>query len=256
MALTDPLGDMLTRIRNGQQAKKDSVLSPASKLRARVLDVLQREGYIRGYREEALGDHAGLRIELKYFEGQPAIQHVARVSKPGRRVYSGAQELPRVRNGLGITIVSTPQGRSVGRRSAHAERRRRSARGGVLMTRIGKRPVAAAVGRDRDHRRPDPVGQGAEGHAHRCRCATRSATTSARTAISVQPANDTKQARAFWGMQRTLVQNLVTGVTEGFTKVARDHRRRLSCQRPGQEAEAAARLFATTSTSTCRKGSR
>ncbi len=79
MALTDPLGDMLTRIRNGQRAKKDSVVSPASKLRARVLDVLQREGYIRGYSEEALGAHKGLRIELKYFEGQPAIQHVARV---------------------------------------------------------------------------------------------------------------------------------------------------------------------------------
>src|ERR1700754_5203683 len=110
MPLTDPLGDMLTRIRNGQQARKDSVLSPASKLRARVLDVLQREGYIRGYREEALGDHAGLRIELKYFEGQPAIQHVARISKPGRRVYSCAQELPRIRNGLGITLVSTPKG--------------------------------------------------------------------------------------------------------------------------------------------------
>ena len=88
MPMTDPLGDMLTRIRNGQQARKDSVLSPASKLRARVLDVLQREGYIRGYSEEALGGQQGLRIELKYFEGQPAIQHVARVSKPGRRVYS------------------------------------------------------------------------------------------------------------------------------------------------------------------------
>ena len=110
MAMTDPLGDLLTRIRNGQQAKKDSILTPASKLRAHVLDVLQREGYIRGYREEALGQHPGLRIELKYFEGQPAIQHVARVSKPGRRVYSGAQDLPRVRNGLGITIVSTPKG--------------------------------------------------------------------------------------------------------------------------------------------------
>ena len=111
MPLTDPLGDMLTRIRNGQQARKDSVLSPASKLRARVLDVLQREGYIRGYqRGSARAGQPGLRIELKYFEGQPAIQHVARVSKPGRRVYSGAQELPRVRNGLGITIVSTPKG--------------------------------------------------------------------------------------------------------------------------------------------------
>ena len=108
--INDPLGDLLTRIRNGQRARKDSVLSPASKLRARVLDVLQREGYIRGYSEEALGAHPGLRIELKYFEGQPAIQHVARVSKPGRRVYSGATELPRVRNGLGMTIVSTPRG--------------------------------------------------------------------------------------------------------------------------------------------------
>ena len=110
MAMTDPLGDMLTRIRNGQQAKKDSVLTPASKLRAHVLDVLQREGYIRGYSEEELAGQKGLRIELKYFEGQPAIQHVARVSKPGRRVYSGAAKLPRVRNGLGMTIVSTPRG--------------------------------------------------------------------------------------------------------------------------------------------------
>ena len=110
MALTDPLGDLLTRIRNGQRARKDSVVTPASKLRARVLDVLQREGYIRGYSDEDVAGHAGIRIELKYFEGQPAIKHVARVSKPGRRVYSGAQELPRVRNGLGITIVSTPKG--------------------------------------------------------------------------------------------------------------------------------------------------
>ena len=110
MAVNDPLGDMLTRIRNGQRARKDSVLTPASKLRARVLDVLQREGYIRGYAPEDLGPARGIRIELKYFEGQPAIRHLARISKPGRRVYSGATELPRIRNGLGITIVSTPKG--------------------------------------------------------------------------------------------------------------------------------------------------
>ena len=110
MALTDPIGDMLTRIRNGQRARKDSVLTPGSKLRTRVLDVLQREGYIRGYSEEEMGPAKGIRIELKYFEGQPAIKHVARVSKPGRRVYSGSQDLPRIMNGLGITIVSTPRG--------------------------------------------------------------------------------------------------------------------------------------------------
>ena len=110
MAMTDPLGDMLTRIRNGQQAKKDSILTPASKLRAYVLDVLQREGYIRGYSEEQVAGQKGLRIELKYFEGQPAIQHLARVSKPGRRVYSASRELPHIRNGLGTIIVSTPRG--------------------------------------------------------------------------------------------------------------------------------------------------
>ncbi|RYD63692.1 MAG: 30S ribosomal protein S8 [Sphingomonadales bacterium] len=110
MSMTDPVGDLLTRIRNGQRSRKDSVTSPKSKLRARVLDVLQREGYIRGYGDEQVAGHDGLRIELKYFEGQPAIQHIARVSKPGRRVYSGSQELPTIRNGLGITIVSTPKG--------------------------------------------------------------------------------------------------------------------------------------------------
>ena len=113
MAMTDPLGDMLTRIRNGQRAKMDSVITSASNLRARVLDVLQREGYIRGYNEVLLGrfeQHKGIRIELKYFEGEPAIKHVARVSKPGRRVYLGSKDLPRVKGGLGITIVSTPRG--------------------------------------------------------------------------------------------------------------------------------------------------
>lgn len=109
--MTDPLGDMLTRIRNGQRARKDSVLTPASRLRANVLDVLQREGYIRGYaQEDSGGPSPSIRVELKYFEGRPAIQHVARVSKPGRRVYAGAAELPRVKNGLGITVVSTPRG--------------------------------------------------------------------------------------------------------------------------------------------------
>ncbi len=111
MNINDPLGDLLTRIRNGQTARKDSVLTPASKLRASVLDVLQREGYIRGYSREDSGAPMPLiRVELKYFEGQPAIRHLARVSKPGRRVYAGARDLPRVKNGLGITIVSTPSG--------------------------------------------------------------------------------------------------------------------------------------------------
>lgn len=111
MSMTDPLGDMLTRIRNGQRARKNAVVSPASRLRANVLDVLKREGFIRGYSEAEV--RAGIReltIELKYDEGDPVIREISRVSKPGRRVYSKIKDLQRVYNGLGISILSTPRG--------------------------------------------------------------------------------------------------------------------------------------------------
>ena len=109
--MTDPIGDMLTRIRNGQRAKKAQVNSPASKLRARLLDVLQREGYIRGYTKfEMDSGKPELSIELKYYEGEPVIREISRVSKPGRRVYSSIKALPTIYNGLGISILSTPQG--------------------------------------------------------------------------------------------------------------------------------------------------
>ena len=111
MSLSDPLGDMLTRIRNGQLRKKESVLMPASRFRGNVLDVLHREGYIRGF--ESVENKPGmksLKIELKYQEGVPVISEIKRVSKPGCRVYSGIKELPRVYNGLGIAILSTPRG--------------------------------------------------------------------------------------------------------------------------------------------------
>ena len=111
MAMTDPLGDLLTRIRNGQQARKDSILTPASNLRVRVLDVLQREGYIRGYASvEHASGRSELEIELKYFDGEPVIREIERVSKPGRRVYASVKNLPRVNNGLGISVLSTPKG--------------------------------------------------------------------------------------------------------------------------------------------------
>jgi small subunit ribosomal protein S8 len=113
MTMSDPLGDMLTRIRNGQGARKAVVSSPASKLRSNVLDVLKREGYIRGFTtspsEKTLNAHE-LAIELKYYEGEPVIRQIKRVSKPGRRVYAKIADLPRVFNGLGIAILSTPQG--------------------------------------------------------------------------------------------------------------------------------------------------
>ena len=111
MSMSDPLGDMLTRIRNAQMRGKSSVNTPASKLRRWVLDVLKDEGYIRGYSEtEIVNGVLELEIELKYYEGQPVIQEIQRVSKPGRRVYSSVKTMPVVRNGLGISIVSTPKG--------------------------------------------------------------------------------------------------------------------------------------------------
>jgi small subunit ribosomal protein S8 len=111
MSMTDPVSDLLSRIRNGQQAHKDSVVSPASKIRANVLEVLQREGYIRGYsRSDARPGTNEFKIELKYVDGEPVIREITRVSKPGRRVYSRIADLPRVYNGLGISILSTPRG--------------------------------------------------------------------------------------------------------------------------------------------------
>jgi len=111
MSFSDPLGDMLTRIRNAIMRNRSTVSTPASNLRGRVLDVLADEGFIRGYSETT--DEAGFRafsIELKYFEGEAVIREIKRVSKPGRRVYSSVKTLPQVRNGLGISILSTPKG--------------------------------------------------------------------------------------------------------------------------------------------------
>ena len=111
MAINDPLGDMLTRIRNAQQRRRPKVVTPASNLRARVLDVLAEEGYIRGYtRTDHKAGISELEIELKYTNGQPAIREIERVSKPGRRVYSPVRDIPTVANGLGVAILSTPKG--------------------------------------------------------------------------------------------------------------------------------------------------
>ena len=111
MSMSDPVADLLTRIRNGQQAKKDSVTAPASNMRENVLGVLEREGYIRGF--ERYNVRTGIdeiKIELKYYDGEPVIREINRVSRPGCRVYSKIKDLPKVYNGLGIAILSTPRG--------------------------------------------------------------------------------------------------------------------------------------------------
>jgi small subunit ribosomal protein S8 len=111
MALNDPLGDMIARIYNAQMRNKSKVSTPASRLRVSVLDVLKSEGYIRGYASvEHASGRSELEIELKYFDGAPVIREISRISKPGRRVYASVRNLPRVNNGLGVAIVSTPKG--------------------------------------------------------------------------------------------------------------------------------------------------
>jgi small subunit ribosomal protein S8 len=111
MSVNDPIGDMLTRIRNAQMRRRPKVTMPASNLRARVLDVLAEEGYIRGYsRVELKGEQPQFDVELKYYNGQPAIREIERISKPGRRVYSPVKDIPTVFNGLGVAILSTPKG--------------------------------------------------------------------------------------------------------------------------------------------------
>ncbi|MEE8296254.1 MAG: 30S ribosomal protein S8 [Hyphomicrobium sp.] len=111
MAINDPLGDMLTRIRNAQMRRRPKVVTPASNIRGWVLDVLAEEGYIRGYaRVEQKGAIPTFEIELKYYNGEPAIREIKRVSTPGRRVYSPVRDLPTVANGLGVAILSTPKG--------------------------------------------------------------------------------------------------------------------------------------------------
>ena len=111
MAINDPVGDMLTRIRNAQMRRRGNVTTPGSRLRGRVLDVLKSEGFIRDYSTTEFGNgRTEFNIELKYFDGEPVIRKVERVSKPGRRVYASVGAMPRVADGLGITILSTPQG--------------------------------------------------------------------------------------------------------------------------------------------------
>ena len=110
MSLNDPLGDLLSRIRNAQMRNKSKVSSPNSRLRESVLDVLKNEGYIRGYAVVERDGRSEIEIELKYFDGEPVIREIERVSKPGRRVYTSVRNLPRINNGLGVAIVSTPKG--------------------------------------------------------------------------------------------------------------------------------------------------
>lgn len=110
MSMSDPISDMLTRVRNGQQAGKISVSMPSSKRKVAVASLLQEEGYISGFSTQENGKKTLLQVDLKYFQGKPVIEMVQRVSRPGLRIYKGSKELPKVQGGLGVAIISTSKG--------------------------------------------------------------------------------------------------------------------------------------------------
>jgi small subunit ribosomal protein S8 len=170
MSTHDPISDLITRIRNAQMRSKSKVSSPGSKMRQNVLEVLKSEGYIRGY---ATVEHSSgrneLEIELKYFDGQPVIREIERVSKPGRRVYASVKNLPRINNGLGISVLSTPKGIM-----ADHDARDANVGGEILFTVFCGRIFHVThwqeacddpVGCDGKRRRPDRQDEGAEGPA-------------------------------------------------------------------------------------------
>ncbi len=169
MAITDPIGDLLTRIRNGQMRGLAKIKSPNSRLRIRLLDVLQAEGFIRGYAEVEFKGHKELEIELKYHEGEPVIRELKRVSTPGRRVYSSRQRLEAASQRPGRVHPLDAAGRDDGHLGAREECRRRSPLSGVLRKRIDvpyrQKASRAAQGRHRLGRWPDREGQGPQGRA-------------------------------------------------------------------------------------------
>jgi small subunit ribosomal protein S8 len=120
MSMSDPIADMLTRIRNAQMVQKVSVVMPASKLKAAIAEVLKAEGYIEGFAVRGEATKPQLEIALKYYAGKPVIEHIERVSRPGLRVYKGRHEIPNVKNGLGVAIVTTPKGVMTDRKARQA----------------------------------------------------------------------------------------------------------------------------------------
>jgi small subunit ribosomal protein S8 len=168
MSTHDPISDLITRIRNAQMRAKPKVSTPGSKMRANVLEVLKSEGYIRGYASvEHASGRSELEIELKYFDGEPVIREIERVSKPGRRVYASVKNLPRVNNGLGISVLSTPKGIMADHeaRTWAAKFSSRCSEEGIYHVTYRQAACDGPVGRYRDRRGTDRKDEGSEGPA-------------------------------------------------------------------------------------------
>ena len=219
MAMTDPVGDLLTRIRNGQSARLDSVTVPASRMRSNVLDVLQREGYIRGWFEEELRTGVKeLRVELKYDNGQSGHQgDQARLHPGPPRLLQDPRAAAPLQRSRHLDPVHAAR-RHVRRRGARRQCRRRSHLQGVLtMSRVGKNPVAVPAGVTVDLKGQASQGQGQARRARSSSSMTTSRSPRTATTLDFKPRTDSRRARMQWGTARNLASNMVRGVSDGFT---------------------------------------
>ena len=222
MSASDPISDLLTRIRNAQERGKAKVSSPASRLRERVLEVLQHEGFIRGFTTVQQGSgKAEIEIELKYFDGAPVIRELQRVSKPGRRVYASVETLTYRFQRHGNFHSVDAEGRHVRCRCSHPKRGWRSSLHGILrnvaMSRIGKKAVPVPAGVTASVNGQLVSVKGPKGEL-KVVLNDQVLAKMEQGGIKVDPKDKSKLARSSWGMSRTLVANLVTGVTVGYSK--------------------------------------
>ncbi len=214
MQITDPIADMLTRIRNAGSAKHESVDVPASKMKKAIAEILLSEGYIKNYQVIDDGTQGIIRITLKYLPGkEKAIQGLRRVSKPGLRVYAGADELPRVLKGLGIAIISTSKGVMTDKQA-----RKEHVGGEVTMSRIGRAPITIPAGVEVKVDEHNHVTvKGPKGSIERTLVPQMKIDIEGGV-IHVSRPDDTKENRSLHGLTRTLIDNMVVGVTHGFEK--------------------------------------
>ena len=222
MSMSDPIADMLTRIRNAQMVEKVSVTMPSSKVKVAIAQVLKDEGYIDDFAVKSEGAKSELNIVLKYYAGRPVIERIERVSKPGLRVYRGRNDIPVVMNGLGVAIVSTPKGVMTDRKA------RATGVGGEVicyvasgrkernMSRVGKSPIAlqgAEVALSADSITvKGPLGTISQAANSLVKVVNDNGT------LKFEPVDGSREANAMSGTMRALVANMVHGVTKGFER--------------------------------------
>jgi small subunit ribosomal protein S8 len=225
MSMSDPIADLLTRIRNAQMVSKPTVSVPSSKVKVAIAQVLKDEGYIDGFQVKTEDGKSELEIALKYYAGRPVIERIERVSRPGLRVYKGRDAIPQVMNGLGVAIVTTPKGVMTDRKARANRCRWRSAvlRGltralrKTEMSRVGKMPVTIPAGVDVSIKKTRSLSRVLAARLSLAQNALVKVSSNDGK-LSFEPANDSREANAMSGTMRQLVNNMVVGVSKGFEK--------------------------------------